>query len=118
MGTRAPFLLDDEVVFLNHGSCGPCPEPVFSEYQRWQRELEREPVDFLYRRVEGLLDGARKELGSFVGADPEGIAFLPNATSGVNAVARSIALSPGDEVLSTDHEYGAMTFTWQDGCER
>ncbi len=112
------FLLDDDVVFLNHGSYGACPEPVFREYQRWQRELEREPVDFLYRRLDGLLEGVRAELGAFVGADPEGIAFMPNATAGVNAVARSIALAPGDEVLSTDHEYGAMAFTWQDACER
>jgi isopenicillin-N epimerase len=115
---RERFLIDDGVVFLNHGSYGACPEPVFAEYQRWQRELEREPVDFLYRRLEGLLDEVRRALGSFVGADPEGIAFLPNATSGVNAVARSIALGPGDEVVSTDHEYGATRFTWQDACER
>ena len=112
------FLLDDGVVFLNHGSYGACPEPVFAEYQRWQRELEREPVDFLYRRLEGLLEGVRQELAAFVGADPEGIAFLPNVTAGVNAVARSIALAPGDEVVSTDHEYGAMAFTWQDACKR
>ncbi|MGZ8695289.1 MAG: aminotransferase class V-fold PLP-dependent enzyme, partial [Gaiellaceae bacterium] len=75
-------------------------------------------VDLLYRRLEGLLDGVRAELGAFVGADPEGIVFLPNATAGVNAVARSLGLEPGDEVLSTDHEYGAMGFTWQDVCAR
>jgi isopenicillin-N epimerase len=115
---RAPFLIDDGVVFLNHGSYGACPEPVLAEYQRWQRELEREPVDFLYRRLQGLLEEVRHELGAFVGADPEGIAFLPNATAGVNAVARSIELEPGDEVVSTDHEYGAMAFTWQDACAR
>src|SRR4051812_2683153 len=115
---RAPFLIDDGVVFLNHGSYGACPEPVFAEYQRWQRELEREPVDFLYRRLEGLLEGVRRELGAFVGADPGGIVFLPNATTGVNAVARSIGLAPRDEVLSTDHEYGAMAFSWRDACER
>ena len=116
MPARAPFLLDDDVAFLNHGSYGACPAPVLAEYQRWQRELEREPVDFLWRRLEGLLAEARRELGAFVGADPEGIAFLPNATAGVNAVARSVELRLGDEVVSTDHEYGAMAFTWQDAC--
>jgi isopenicillin-N epimerase len=115
---RAPFLLDDGVVFLNHGSFGACPEPVFAEYQGWQRELEREPVDFIARRLPGLLEDVRSGLGAFVGAEPEGLALLPNATAGVNAVARSVALEPGDEVLSTDHEYGAMRFVWQDACER
>jgi isopenicillin-N epimerase len=116
--TRTPFLLDDGVVFLNHGSFGACPEPVFAEYQRWQRELEREPVDFIARRLTGLLEDVRAGLGAFVGADPEGLALLPNATAGVNVVARSLELRPGDEVLSTDHEYGAMRFVWQDACER
>jgi len=115
---RDRFLLDDGVVFLNHGSFGACPEPVFREYQRWQRELERNPVDVLYRRLPGLLEDVRAELGSFVGADPEGIVLLPNATAGVNVAARSLELGPRDEVLSTDHEYGAMTFVWQDACAR
>src|SRR4051812_38053672 len=115
---RAPFLIDDGVVFLNHGSFGACPEPVFAEYQDWQRQLEREPVDFLARRLPALLEDVREQLGAFVGADPEGLALLPNATAGVNVVARSLELGPGDEVLSTDHEYGAMRFIWQDACAR
>src|SRR4051812_18396704 len=115
---RAPFLIDDGVVFLNHGSFGACPEPVFAEYQDWQRQLEREPVDFLARRLPALLEDVREQLGAFVGADPEELALLPNATAGVNVVARSLELRPGDEVLSTDHEYGAMRFVWQDACAR
>ena len=115
---RTPFLLDDGVVFLNHGSFGACPDPVFAEYQGWQRELEREPVDFIARRLTGLLEDVRAQLGAFVGADPEGLALLPNATAGVNVVARSLELRPGDEVLSTDHEYGAMRLVWQDACEQ
>jgi isopenicillin-N epimerase len=115
---RTPFLLDDGVVFLNHGSFGACPEPVFAEYQAWQRELEREPVDFIARRLTGLLEDVRAQLGGFVGADPEGLVLLPNATAGVNLAARSLELRPGDEVLSTDHEYGAMRYVWQDACER
>jgi isopenicillin-N epimerase len=112
------FLLDPDVVYLNHGSFGACPEPVFREYQRWQRELERNPVDFLGRRLEERLEEARAELAAFVGADPQGLAFLPNATAAVNAVARSLELAPGDEVLTTDHEYGAMELAWRDVCER
>jgi isopenicillin-N epimerase len=87
-------------------------------YQQWQRELELNPVDLLARRLEGLLDEARAELAEFVGADPEGLAFLPNATAAVNAVARSLDLGPGDEVLGTDHEYGAMELAWRDVCAR
>lgn len=115
---RTPFLLDDGVVFLNHGSFGACPEPVLAEYQGWQRELEREPVDFIARRLTGLLDDVLAQLGAFVGAGPEGLALLPNATAGVNVAARSLELRPGDEVLSTDHEYGAMRLVWQDACAR
>jgi isopenicillin-N epimerase len=115
---RDLFLLDPGVVFLNHGSFGACPKPVFRVYQEWQRELERNPVDLLARRLDGLLEEARAELAGFVGADPEGLAFLPNATAAVNAVARSLELAPGDEVLATDHEYGAMELAWRDVCER
>jgi isopenicillin-N epimerase len=106
------------VVYLNHGSFGACPEPVFRVYQEWQRELERNPVDLLARRLDGLLDEARAELAAFVGADADGLAFLPNATAAVNAVACSLELAPGDEVLTTDHEYGAMELAWRDVCER
>jgi isopenicillin-N epimerase len=118
VGARDLFLLDPDVVYLNHGSFGACPEPVFRVYQEWQRELERNPVDLLARRLDGLLDEARAELAAFVGADADGLAFLPNATAAVNAVARSLELAPGDEVLATDHEYGAMELAWRDVCER
>ena len=118
MGARAPFLLDDGVVFLNHGSFGACPEPVFRTYQDWQRRLERNPVELLHRRLGELMDEVREALAVFVGADAEGLALVPNATAGVNVVARSLVLERGDEVLSTDHEYGAMALVWRDACDR
>ena len=118
MGARAPFLLDDDVVFLNHGSFGACPEPVFRVYQHWQRLVERNPVELLHRRLDELLDEVRQTLAAFVGADAEGLALVPNATAGVNVVARSLRLERGDEVLSTDHEYGAMALVWRDACDR
>ncbi|MDP9366006.1 MAG: aminotransferase class V-fold PLP-dependent enzyme [Chloroflexota bacterium] len=117
-GMRDLFLLDPEVVFLNHGSFGACPEPVFAEYQRWQRELERQPVEFLGRRSEGLLDAARARLAEYLNTSADDLVFVPNATSGLNVVARSLPLAPGDEVLSTDLEYGALDRTWQHVCER
>jgi isopenicillin-N epimerase len=115
---RDLFLLDPDVVFLNHGSFGACPRPVFEEYQRFQRELERQPVEFLGRRVPGLLDEAAVELGTFLNADAEGLVFVPNATSAVNVVARSLRLLPNDEVLATDHEYGALDLLWEFVCGR
>lgn len=115
---RDDFLLNPEIVFLNHGSFGACPKPVFAEYQRWQRELEWQPVEFIGRRLEGLLDDARTEMAAFVNADPEHLVFVPNATAGLNIVARSLALEPGDEILSNDHEYGALRLTWEHVCRK
>ena len=86
---------------------------MFERYQAWQRELEEQPVGFLGRRFEGLLDEARAALAAYVGAEPGDLVFAPNATAGLNAVARSLRLEPGDEILSTDHEYGALDLTWE-----
>ncbi len=113
---RDQFLLDPTVVFLNHGSFGACPRPVFETYQRWQLELERQPVEFLGRRNDGLLDNARASLAAYLHAGPDELIFVPNATIGINTVARSLHLQAGDEILTTDHEYGAMDYTWQFVC--
>ncbi|HMQ31647.1 MAG TPA: aminotransferase class V-fold PLP-dependent enzyme [Chloroflexaceae bacterium] len=110
------FLLRPGMAFLNHGSFGACPRPVFKTYRAWQRELEAQPVEFLGRRVGGLLAEARVALGAYLGAPADDLAFVPNATHAVNIVARSLALAPGDEVLATDHEYGAVDRTWRFVC--
>jgi isopenicillin-N epimerase len=115
---RDLFLLDPDVVFLNHGSFGACPRPVFDEYQRWQRELERQPVEFLGRRFAGLMQQARSALGGYLGADADDLVYVTNATVGLNILARSLDLRPGDEVLSTDHEYGALDRTWRFLCAK
>jgi len=113
---KSEFLLDPDVVFLNHGSFGACPRVVFETYQRWQYELERQPVDFLGRRVDDLLNPARAALAEYVGAASESVAFVPNATTGINTIVRSLPLEPGDEILTTNHEYGAMDYTWEFVC--
>ena len=114
------FQLRDDITFLNHDSFGACPQPVFATYQRWQRELEQQPVDFIQRRLPNLLAEARATLGDFVGAAGDDLVFVPNATHSINIVARSLAqrLQAGDEVLTTDHEYGAVNNTWRFVCQQ
>jgi isopenicillin-N epimerase len=102
-------------VYLNHGSFGACPRPVFEAYQRYQRELERQPIEFLAleRGFPARLDTARAALAAYLGASPDNLAFATNASSAINAVARSLELAPGDEVLMGDAEYGGMELLWE-----
>ena len=115
---RDLFLLDPDIVFLNHGSFGACPAPVFEAYQGWQRELERNPVEFLGRRSAALLAEARSALAAFLGTRAESLVFVANATTGVNTIARSLRLDAGDEILATNHEYGACDNAWSVACRR
>jgi isopenicillin-N epimerase len=108
------FLLDPDVVFLNHGSFGACPRPVFDRYQSWQRELEREPVEFLSRErgFGERLEQARLRLAAYLGADPECLVFAPNTSTALDAVARSLELRLGDEILMGENEYGGVLRLW------
>jgi len=103
----AGWRLDPTVTFLNHGSFGACPEPVIAAQAVWRDRIEADPVRFFSRELEGHLDAARQTLGGFLGGDPEGIAFVPNATSAVSTVLASLRFAPGDELLTTNHEYNA-----------
>lgn len=112
------WMLEPGVVFLNHGSFGACPRDVLEEQLRLRARIEAEPVRFFVRELERMLDQVRSDLGAFLRADPEGIAFVPNATTGINAVLRSLDLQPGDEILVTDHEYNATRNAVDFVCER
>ena len=101
------WTLDPEIAFLNHGSFGACPRAVLEEQQRLRDEMERQPVEFFVRKLPDRFDAARQRLAEFLGADPECLAVVPNATTGVNAILRSLDFGPGDELLTTDHEYNA-----------
>jgi len=106
-GLRRHFLIDPTITFLNHGSFGATPRPVFRAYQRWQRELERRPVEFLGRCFTAMMRAPRQSLAHTVGTDADNLVYTTNVTECLNIVAHSINLEPGDEVLSTDHEYDA-----------
>jgi isopenicillin-N epimerase len=111
MSPKSPYAahwsLDPAVVFLNHGSFGACPTAVLERQQELRARMEREPVLFLHRELEPLLDAARAALGAFVGANPDDLAFVHNATTGVNTVLRALDLRPADEIVVTDQEYNA-----------
>ena len=105
--SASAWLLDPTITFLNHGSFGACPRAVMECHRAWQERMERQPVQFLYRDLEGLLDQARGALAEFVGAQADDLVFVGNATTGVNTVLRSFPFQPGDEILTTNHEYNA-----------
>jgi isopenicillin-N epimerase len=104
---RRHWTLDPEITFLNHGSFGACPRVVLEKQSEWRARLEAEPVRFFVRELFKEIENVREILGRFIGADPEELVRVPNATSGVNTVLRSLDFSPGDELLVTDHEYNA-----------
>jgi isopenicillin-N epimerase len=105
------WCLDPSVTYLNHGSFGACPSAVLEVQASLRMEMEREPVDFLVAVLPARLDAAREALAVFLGAAPQDLVFVPNATAGVNAVLRSAILGPGDELLLTNHTYAACRKT-------
>jgi isopenicillin-N epimerase len=115
---RNLFSLDFKVHFLNHGSFGACPKEVFAVYQEWQRRLEQQPVLFLGRQMIELDQQARQALADYTLTQPENLVFIPNATHGVNIITRSLPLVPGDQILTTDHEYGACDYAWEFVCQK
>jgi isopenicillin-N epimerase len=115
---RELWALRPGVTYLNHGSFGPSPRVVMAARQKWIEELESEPMDFLVRQLEGHLDHARRRLGAVVGTSAENLIFADNATFAMNIVATSFPLAAGDEVLATNHEYGAVLRIWRERCRK
>ena len=115
---KSEFLLDKNITFLNHGSFGACPKPIFEEFQRFQLELESEPVQFIQKKQTGYLKIARESLAKFVGCEAQDLFFTPNPTFAINTIMRSLNLKEGDEILTTNHEYGAMDRTWNFYCKK
>jgi isopenicillin-N epimerase len=115
---KSQFHLDPNITFLNHGSFGACPKPVFEEYQRLQLELENEPVYFIQKKQAEYLKIAKVSLAKYMGCQANDFFFTPNPTFAVNTIMRSLDLKEGDEILSTNHEYGAMDRTWNFYCKK
>ena len=109
---KSQFLLNPEITFLNHGSFGACPKPIFENYQYWQLELEREPVQFIQKNSAQYLKTSKDALANYIGCSSDDFFYTTNPTVAVNTVLRSLNLEEGDEVLTTNHEYGAMDRTW------
>ena len=116
--SKPQFLLDPTITFLNHGSFGSCPKSIFEEFQRFQLELETEPVDFIQKKQPKYLKAARESLAKFVGCKAQDLFFTSNPTYAINVIMRSIKLNAGDEILATNHEYGAMDRTWNFYCKK
>lgn len=112
------FLLNPRITFLNHGSFGACPRPVFEAYQAWQFILEHQPVEFLGRQADELLASARQVLADYLNVSADDLIYFPNPTTAINMVARNLAIGPGHEILTTNHEYGAMDRTWDYICRQ
>ncbi len=112
------FLLRDDITYLNFGSFGACPKPVFEQYQQFQLELELEPVQFITVNGLNYLAAAREALGNYLHCDKDDLVYVTNPSYAVNAVAKSFGLKPDDEILTTDLEYGACDKTWEYYCQK
>ncbi|MDC0216896.1 aminotransferase class V-fold PLP-dependent enzyme [Pelagibacteraceae bacterium] len=115
MNIKNQFMLDNKVTFLNHGSFGACPKEIFNEYQSWQKKLETQPVKFLdqYRDFGPNMTNVRKVLSKNINSNINNLVPVVNATTGLNAIIKSLHFQKGDEILMSNHEYGALEKTWQ-----
>ena len=112
------FFLNPEYRHLNHGSFGACPKPIFEDYQNWQLALERDPVDFFVNKGNVQLQKSKEALGKYINCDAENLVYTMNPTWAINIVAKSLDLKPGDEILATNAEYGALDRTWKYYCNK
>jgi isopenicillin-N epimerase len=115
---KSQFLLDPSITYLNFGSFGACPKPVFADYQAWQLLLESEPAQFIAVNGVGYLKSSREALAAYINCNADDLVYVPNPTYAINIIAKSLQLNPGDEILSTNLEYGALDRTWNYYCKK
>ena len=115
---QSQFLLNPAITYLNFGSFGACPKPIFEDYQNWQRELETEPVQFMTVNGPRYLKTSREALAQYIHCDADDVVYVTNPSYGINIIAKSLQLNAGDEILSTNLEYGALDRTWNYYCKK
>jgi len=109
---KSLFFFQEGVTYLNHGSFGACPKIIFEDYQKWQIQLETQPVQFLTYKLYEALRNSRESLAAFLGCKHDEILFFQNPTTAISNIIYNLNLKPEDEVLMTDHEYGALVRAW------
>lgn len=114
---KEKFHLNPEINYLNHGSFGACPKAVFADYQNWQLKLETDPLQFITKTGQQALNNSRKAMADYINCDELDIVFIPNPTTALNTIIRSLDLKEGDEILTTNQEYGALDKTWEYYCK-
>lgn len=115
---KEKFLLNPDITFLNHGSFGACPKVVFDDYQNWQRKLETDPVQFITKAGQAALNDSRKALANYINCHDQDIVYMPNPTTALNTIIKSLDLQEGDEILTTNQEYGALDRSWNFYCKK
>ncbi len=115
---QSQFLLNPTITYLNFGSFGACPKPIFEDYQKWQLEIEKEPVQFMTVNGPGYLKASREALAKYIHCNADDVVYVTNPSYGINIIAKSLQLSAGDEILSTNLEYGALDRTWNYYCKK
>ena len=115
---KSLFMLDPKITYLNHGSFGACPRPIFEELINWQKQLEYEPVKHLAYDIYDHLEESRDALSKYVNCNKDDIIFTPNPSTALNTVIKSLDLKKDDEILTTNHEYGALDKTWNFICKK
>jgi len=118
MNVKELFNLNPEIIHLNHGSFGACPRPIFETYQNFQTQLERDPVSFIKEEGPALLEKSKSSLATYLHANAQDIIYVPNPTTAMNTVIKNLELNQGDEILSTNQEYGAIENTWEYYCNQ
>ena len=115
---KSLFLLDPKITYLNHGSFGACPKPIFNSLISWQKKIEIDPVKHLAFDIYNYLEESRKYLSKYVNCNKDDIVFFPNPSTALNTVIKSLDLKTNDEILTTNHEYGALDKTWNFVCKK
>ena len=113
---KSNFLFSDDIHYLNHGSFGACPKPIFEDYQNWQRILENEPVQFVQKTSQGYLENSKNALAKFLNCNQDDVVYVTNPSTAFNIIIKGLKLKEGDEILTTNQEYGAMDRTWEFYC--